>query len=81
MAQPDVTLRVLRKHFRSLLRVRDELGETLVFHFYDPKVLRVYLPTCKPFENRSILGPVAALFCEGDNPGDVLEFARRSETV
>jgi hypothetical protein len=29
---------------RRFLRVKDEDG--LVFRFYDPRVMRVYLPTC-----------------------------------
>lgn len=44
IAQTDVTLEVLFKHFRTLLRVNDEQKRTLVFRFYDPRVLRIYLP-------------------------------------
>jgi hypothetical protein len=46
VAPADVTLPRLRRHLRTLLRVQDEAGRKLLFRFYDPRVLRVYLPTC-----------------------------------
>src|SRR5512134_754784 len=39
--------RNLRHHLRGFLRVQDESGRTLVFRYYDPRVLRAYLPTCR----------------------------------
>jgi len=38
----------LRKHLRGFLRVRDEAGRRLIFRYYDPRVLRVYLPLAGP---------------------------------
>ena len=38
----------LRKHFRHFLMAEIEGGKTAYFRFYDPRVLRVYLPTCTP---------------------------------
>src|SRR5689334_1630382 len=46
----EADLRELRRHLRNFLRVRDESGKRLIFRFYDPRVLRVYLPTCLPVE-------------------------------
>ena len=37
---------VLHKHFRKFILVKTEDGEELYFRFYDPRVLRVFLPTC-----------------------------------
>jgi hypothetical protein len=34
------------------------------FRFYDPRVLRAFLPTCNPAETQSILGPVRWFFAE-----------------
>lgn len=62
-APPDVTLQLLRRHLRTLLRVRDEAGRTLMFRFYDPRVLRAYLPTCTSSEWQSVFGPVHQLIC------------------
>ena len=71
VAQPDVTLKALRKHFRTLLRVRDAQGKILAFRYYDPRVLRVYMPTCEPHEQSQMLGPAQCLACESAQ-GDAL---------
>jgi hypothetical protein len=60
-----LTLDQQRRHFKKLLRVRDEAGQLLNFRFYDPRVLRNYLPTCTPDELRTFFGPVPRLVVEG----------------
>jgi hypothetical protein len=74
MARPEVTFKALRKHFRTLLRVQDEHQNILLFRFYDPRVLRVYMPTCEPAEIVQMLGPTLALACESSNGAALLEF-------
>jgi hypothetical protein len=66
IAPPDVTLQQLRQHLRTLLRVRDESGRTLLFRLYDPRVLRTYLPTCTAMETQRVFGPVHRFVCEPD---------------
>jgi hypothetical protein len=61
---PDCTIDEQRRHLRTLLRVRTEDGRALVFRFYDPRVLRIYLPTCTADETRSMFGPIAQLLAE-----------------
>ncbi|MFO0617552.1 MAG: DUF4123 domain-containing protein [Polyangiaceae bacterium] len=48
----------LRRHFRRLLQVRSQDGERLYFRYYDPRVMRSYLPTCRAFELGELFGPV-----------------------
>lgn len=67
-------LETLRRHFRRLLRVKDEQGRKLYFRYYDPRVLRVYLPTCTAEELREVFGPVGRLLLEGPG-GRVLSYA------
>ena len=67
----------LRPHLRTLLRVQDEDGAKMLFRFYDPRVLRVYLPTCTADELRQMFGPIDSLLCEGDG-GELIEFRRRN---
>lgn len=74
VANSDVTSLSLRKHFRSLLHVQDEQGKSLAFRFYDPRVLRAYMPTCLPSETLQMLGPVQALACESAQDDALLEF-------
>ncbi|NRF65683.1 DUF4123 domain-containing protein [Aquincola sp. S2] len=80
VAPPDVTLQQLRKHLRTLLRVRDEDGRLLMFRFYDPRVLGAYLPTCTAAEACSVFGPVHSYVLESANPCGV-QHLRRSDVV
>lgn len=66
----------LHQHLRSLLRVKTEDGRVLVFRYYDPRVLRVYLPTCTPDELRTFFGPIGRIIAEDDG-GGALAFERR----
>jgi hypothetical protein len=54
LVSPDT----LRAHFRRLTMVRSDAGERLLFRFYDPRVLRTFLPTCDAAQSEEIFGPV-----------------------
>jgi len=68
-------LEPLRRHFRQFLRVRDEDGRHLLFRYYDPRVLRLYLPTCTSEELAQVFGPVAAFLLEDSDGGAQLRRA------
>jgi hypothetical protein len=70
----DLRLDKLRRHLRQFLVVRDPRGRRAVFRYYDPRVLRVYLPTCAGEELRSVFGPIQLFWTEGQVPEDMLEF-------
>jgi hypothetical protein len=53
---------------------RDEKGRKLMFRYYDPRVLRAYLPTCLPGELRMMFGPVNVYLVPGDDPETVILF-------
>ena len=72
---PDVTLQQLHRHLRTLLRVRDESGRKLMFRFYDPRVLRAYLPSCTAGEARAVFGPIAEFACACEDDDAVMAFA------
>lgn len=65
----------LRHHLRKLLKVRDPQGRTLLFRFYDPRVLRAYLPTCRGDELAQVFGPVASYVVEGEGGTTAIEFS------
>ncbi|MBC7927584.1 MAG: DUF4123 domain-containing protein, partial [Bryobacteraceae bacterium] len=71
----DTRLETLRRHLRRFLVVRDPQGSQLMFRYYDPRVLRVYLPTCTTEELQTVFGPVES-FCleEDENSHTLLEF-------
>ena len=64
-----VTLAELKRHLRKFLRVATEDGRRLIFRFHDPRVLRMYLPTCTPKELETFFGPIESILLmtpEGD---------------
>lgn len=71
----------LLRHLREIFVVQDESGQNYFFRFYDPRVLRVYLPTCKTEEIRQFFGPIHALFVEGSERDSVLRFEPGTEGV
>lgn len=74
IAPPHVTIFQQRLHFKKFLRVLSENGEVLAFRFYDPRVLRAYLPTCTAAELRTFLGPLTKLVVETKSGAGMIEF-------
>jgi len=74
LVEAPVALKELRSHFRTLLIVRHEDGRKYYFRFYDPRVLRVFLPSCTPDEVQRFFGPITAIYCEGQNGEELLTF-------
>lgn len=73
----DTSLEKLRRHLRRFLVVRDPSGNRLMFRYYDPRVLRVYLPTCNEDELNRVFGPIECFWTEGKNTENMLEFRVR----
>lgn len=69
-------LDVVRRHLRRFLRVNDERGRALLFRYYDPRVLRVYLPTCTPGELETFFGSITRFVTEDADPSGSLTFER-----
>ncbi len=67
-------LHTVRQHLRRFLTVHDESGKPMYFRFYDPRVMRVYLPTCNASELGQLFGPVEAFVTEGEEPAEALRF-------
>ena len=67
-------LRRLRNHLRSFLIVYDEAGRPFRFRYYDPRVLRRYLPTCTPEELGTVFGPVTSYLLEAAEPETAWRF-------
>jgi len=55
-AQAD--MRMLRDHFRAFLMVNHWRDNTVYFRYYDPRVLKSYLPTCSSEDLAALYGPV-----------------------
>ena len=72
IAREDLT--AMRKHFRRFLRVYDSQGRPMLFRYYDPRVLRAYLPTCNNEELATVFGPVINYASEGESPDKLVFF-------
>lgn len=71
----EVDIRVLRQHFRRFLMVVSPDNKTLYFRYYDPRVLRVYLPTCKAEEIKIVFGPVSNYTIEDEDSSGLLRLS------
>lgn len=72
--QTSASFRDLRKHLRKFLMVYDSNAKPMYFRYYDPRVLRIYLPTCNPDELATIFGPIKCFMLEDKNPETLLYF-------
>jgi hypothetical protein len=70
----DASLERLRRHLRHFLLVSGPTGERLLFRYYDPRVLRVYLPTCTIEELRTVYGSIECFWTEDERSENFLEF-------
>jgi hypothetical protein len=61
----------LYEHMRKVFVVEDEEGQEYFFRYYDPRVLRTFLPTCSKEQLEEFFGPVVEIIVEsgtGDGP-------------
>ncbi len=71
----------LRRHLREFLVVSDPDGKRLVFRYYDPRVLRIYLPTCTHYELIRFFGPIECIWVEGPDACDRVFAYRLGENL
>ncbi len=64
----------LHKHFRKFLKVQTEAGQSLYFRFYDPRVLRIFLPTCDTAQLREFFGPIDYFIMEDEDPAIAIRY-------
>jgi hypothetical protein len=64
----------LYSHLRNLFVAQDEKGQEYFFRFYDPRVLRLYLPSCTLDEIRTFFGPVRLIGVEGSKAGTLVKY-------
>jgi hypothetical protein len=73
-------IRGMRHHFRKLNMVYDPATQRpLLFRYYDPRVLRAFLPTCDKTQSAEFFGPVQAYFAETLDGAEWLRFYRQPQ--
>lgn len=64
-----------RAHFRALLTTKLPDDRQVYFRYYDPRVLRLFLPTCLPEEINLFFGPVKYYLMEDEKAENLLRFS------
>ena len=77
----DLELRELRRHLRRFLRVAVQGRGRMLFRYYDPRVLRAFLPTCTLEEANAFFGPVDCFITEGHTGESLTRFTVTPEGV
>lgn len=62
------------RHLRRFLMVKDQAGKKYRFRFYDPRVLRAFLPVCTPDELAQFFGPIERFYTPTRDGQGVLSF-------
>jgi hypothetical protein len=75
IVESSADLKELRRHFQSFVMVYDPQGKPLYFRYYDPRVLRIYLPTCRESELKAVFGPVNSFYAEGEDTAYLVHYA------
>lgn len=73
-AQTRETALEMRKHFSALITVYDEMGEPMMFRYYDPRVIRTFLPTCESDELETFFGKVDTFLVESEDRESLLSY-------
>ena len=68
-----------RKHLRHFLMVEIEGGQKVLFRFYDPRVMRVFLPTCSAGQRKEFFGQIEQILVESESKTAVLRYSPGSD--
>jgi pSer/pThr/pTyr-binding forkhead associated (FHA) protein len=74
-------LEALRRHFRHFLMVKMPDRTQVYFRFYDPRVLRLFLPTCTAEQISLIFGPIKYYIMEDEKADMLLRFSNKGVGV
>lgn len=80
-AHSRFSIKEMRRHFRALVNVYDETGEPMIFRYYDPRVLPIFLPTCEAGELQSFFGNVDTFFAENAKEQTLLSFKLENDAL
>ena len=81
VAPAEIDIRQIRTHFRKFLMVVNPEGKTVYFRYYDPRVLRVYLPTCNSEEMEMVFGPISCYIVEDEDSAVLVRLSGDEEKV
>jgi uncharacterized protein DUF4123 len=71
----------LYEHLRKLFVVEDEEKQEYYFRFYDPRVLRTFLPTCSALQLEDLFGSIDEIVLEGTGGAAVVHLRRDDQVL
>ncbi len=74
IGKAQLTLSSVRHHFRRIARVQGTNGKTMLFRYYDPRVFRVFLPTCEADQYQTLTDGLNAVMMEDVGGTSMLTF-------
>lgn len=77
----EANIRKMRNHFRKFLMVINPEGKSVYFRYYDPRVLRVYLPTCNAGEIQTLFGPISSYIAEDEDASTLLRLSANGKNI
>ena len=69
----------IRQHLRRFLEVQLADGKQVYFRFYDPRVLRMFLPSCSAEDANQFFGPIEQYLIEAEQPDQLLQFSNSGQ--
>lgn len=84
-AAPEKTLDDMRLHFKRLSFVKSSQGKKMLFRYYDPRVLRTYIPTCTTEERQFIFKDIQSFWIAeernklGSTTNEIFDFSTTVE--
>lgn len=75
------SIKEMRRHFRSMFTAYDDKGDPMLFRFYDPRVIRPFLPTCTADELKTFFGRVERFFAEDETGENLLAYEIENEEL
>jgi len=75
------TLISVRRNCKKSAYVLDENKRKLLFRYYDPRVLRTYLPGCSKDEAAKFFGPVSEFVVESENKRNLHRFRQTENGI
>lgn len=76
--QTRFSITEMRKHFRGLFTVHDETGKPMMFRFYDPRVIRKFLPTCDGDQVQTFFGKIDKFFVESGEGETLIAYSQEN---
>jgi hypothetical protein len=68
VAPEGFDLGAARRHLRKLNLVTGPDGATLMFRYYDPRIMRTFAPTCDLAQRKELFGPLRRIVVEAEKP-------------